>query len=59
MPVLDVRPYTGFYAGPPLGVIKEPGTAYRRVPAEIKIPWFEDMGPLPEDPGMRQMVPDN
>jgi hypothetical protein len=54
-----MRSYTGFYAGPPLRVIEEPETAYRRVPPEIKIPWFEDMSPLPQDPGMRQIIPDD
>ncbi|MFI0943954.1 hypothetical protein [Streptomyces sp. NPDC021020] len=57
-PVTPVVPYR-YYAGPPLRVLKEPGTAFRRIPPEIDFPWFEDDGELTPDMGTaRQLVPD-
>lgn len=57
-PVTPVRPYR-YYSGPPLRVLKEPGTAFRRIPPEIEYPWFEDDGELTPDMGTaRQLVPD-
>jgi hypothetical protein len=57
LPVLDEQPYRRFYAGPPLRVLTQPGTAFRYVPPQIKLPWFEDW-PMPADRGMRVLVPD-
>jgi hypothetical protein len=57
-PVLVIKPYRRWYAGPPLRVIKDSGTAFRHVPAEIAYPWFDDW-PMHADPGQRQLVPDD
>jgi hypothetical protein len=58
-PVLRHEPYI-WYAGLPLRVVKEPGTAYRRIPPEIAEPWFEDDPAMPSDGGTaRQLVPDD
>lgn len=57
-PVLVRRPYR-YYAGPPLRVVKEPGTAFRRIPPEIMMPWFEDDGPMPEGGDAYRLVPDD
>ena len=57
-PVLPEAVYR-YYAGPPLRVIKEPGTAFKRIPPEIEIPWFDDDPPLKPGSGTaRQLVPD-
>ena len=40
-PVLPDCSYT-WYGGPPVRVIREPGTAFRFIPPEIKVPLFED-----------------
>ncbi|MDF9817196.1 hypothetical protein [Streptomyces sp. SPB162] len=57
-PVTPTRPYR-YYSGPPLRVLKEPGTAFRRIPPEIEYPWFEDDGELTPDMGTaRHLVPD-
>jgi len=54
---LDPQPYK-FYDGPPLRVIREPGTAFRRMPPEIEFPWFTDSG-LPEYLRGVQLIPDD
>ncbi|WP_031520757.1 hypothetical protein [Streptomyces sp. NRRL F-5123] len=57
-PILIHQSYT-WYAGPPLRVFKEPGTAFRRVPPDIVTPWFDDDPPLEPDSGdARRLVPD-
>jgi hypothetical protein len=38
LPVLDERPHSRFYAGPPLPVLTQPATAFRYVPPQIKLP---------------------
>jgi hypothetical protein len=48
-PVLAANEYRGFYSGPPLRVIKDPGTAFRRVPPEIEWPAFEEDASLSPD----------
>ncbi|MFE0462028.1 hypothetical protein ACFW1A_22545 [Kitasatospora sp. NPDC058965] len=47
-PVLLSKPYR-WYAGPPLRVVKEPGTAFREIPADLNpmLPVFDDDEPLP------------
>ena len=58
-PTLIVQPYW-WYAGPQLRVFKEPGTAYRPIPADIVTPWFDDDQPLgPGSGSARRLVPDN
>jgi hypothetical protein len=48
-PILIHRPYR-WYAGPPLRVFKQPGTAFRPIPPETRVhlPVFDDDEPLPE-----------
>jgi hypothetical protein len=57
-PVLKVVPYRVFYNGPPLRVLKDPGTAFRWVPPVIKHPWFDDDPPLTPDMPAYTLVPD-
>lgn len=47
-PVLVTVPYR-FYGGPPLRVLKDPGTAFRRIPPEISRPRFDDDPPPARD----------
>ncbi|WP_328955768.1 hypothetical protein [Kitasatospora purpeofusca] len=57
-PALHPEPYH-WYGGPPLRVLKEPGTAFRPIPADIIEPWFEDDPPIEPDGGIaRRLVPD-
>lgn len=56
-PALRHLPYR-WYAGWPLRVFKEPGTAFRPVPPDIIEPWFEDDGPLPSAGTAYRLVPD-
>ena len=57
-PVLPDVAYR-YYAGPPLRLLKVPGTAFKRVPPDIEIPWFEDDSPLPPNSGTaRRLVLD-
>jgi hypothetical protein len=57
-PVLRQEPYW-WYSGQPLHVVKEPGTAFRPIPVDIREPWFDDDPPLDENsaPAAR-LVPD-
>jgi hypothetical protein len=58
-PLLPKAAYV-WYEGPPLRVIREPGTAFRRIPPEIRVPWFDDDPPLSQGIGRsRQLVPDD
>ncbi len=57
-PVLPKARYV-WYEGPALRVIKEQDTAFRRIPPEIKMPWFDDDPPIARAAGgRRQLVPD-
>lgn len=57
-PVLPQDSYV-WYEGPPLRVIKEAGTAFRRIAPEIRTPWFDDDPPLSQgNDRFRQLVPD-
>jgi hypothetical protein len=59
-PLLDPTPYTQLYAGPPLRVLKQPGTAFRRIPPDIEVPRFADQPPLGDDAGSAwRLVPDD
>jgi hypothetical protein len=55
-PVLPECSYT-WYGGPPVRVVREPGTAFRFIPPEIKAPLFED-DPGPKHAHMFTTVPD-
>lgn len=52
------HPAYRWYAGWPLRVFMEPGTAFRPVPPDIVEPWFEDDGPLPSAGTAYRLVPD-
>jgi len=55
-PALVIAPYR-FYGGPPLRVLKDPGTAFRWIPPAIKHPWFDDDPPLTSDMPAYTLVP--
>lgn len=56
-PALEHPPYR-WYAGWPLRVFMEPGTAFRPVPPDIIEPWFDDDGPMPSAGTAYRLVPD-
>lgn len=47
-----------WYAGWPVRVFKQPGTAFRPIPPDIIEPWFEEDGPLPPAGTAYRLVPD-